>query len=85
MNRVFDDNPPSVLGERKLMVILCTDGKLTDSNGNVEISRFKSLLTQRHSIVYTNIVCCTDDDESIGYLNRLDNESPRLDVIGINF
>lgn len=82
MNQVLIENSPAVLGERKLLIILCTDGEPTNSNGTVDIPRFTQLLTNRPPIVFTNIICCTDDDESVGYLNRLDHTLPRLDVIG---
>ena len=82
MNQVLIENSPAVLGERKLLIILCTDGSPTDSNGSNDVPRFTQLLTNRPPIVFTNIICCTDDDESVCYLNKLDHQLPRLDVIG---
>jgi len=40
-----------------------------------------SLYFRRPTNVFTNIVACTNDERSIGYLNGLDRELPRLDVV----
>jgi hypothetical protein len=78
LNLVLNDNPPHILGERKLLIVLATDGEPTDTNGKVNIPEFKNVLMFRPSIVYTSIVACTDDDGSISYLNRWDRDIPRL-------
>ena len=78
LNLVLNDNPPHVLGERKLLIVIATDGEPTDTQGKVNIPEFRNVFLSRPSIVYTSIVACTDDDGSIGYLNRWDKEMPRL-------
>jgi hypothetical protein len=78
LNLILNDNPPHVLGERKLLIVVATDGEPTDTQGKVNIPEFRNLFLSRPSIVYTSIVACTDDDGSIGYLNRWDKEMPRL-------
>ena len=78
---MLNDNSPAILGERKLLIILATDGEPTDSSGRVNIIQFEQLLASRPPIVFTNIICCSDDESSIGYLNRLDTQLPRLDVV----
>lgn len=58
-----------------------TDGEPTDTRGNSDIKGFRKCLKARASNVYTNIVACTDQDDSIHYLNRLDRHVPRVDVL----
>ena len=70
--------------ERKLLVIIITDGEPTDENGiQSEIKEFKKCLKYRKFIdnIYVTIVACTDDDNSISYLDEWDNEIKNLDVI----
>jgi hypothetical protein len=81
LNQVLTDNPPQVLGERNLLIILATDGEPTNQQGQVDTNEFKNILISRPNCVFTNIVCCTDDDDSIGYLNVFDKQIPRLDVV----
>jgi len=81
LNQVLADNPPHVLGERNLLIILATDGEPTNQLGNVDTNEFKNILISRPGRVFTNIVCCTDDDDSIGYLSVFDKQIPRLDVV----
>lgn len=74
--KVLNDNAQS--DERKLLVIICTDGEPTDSAGRVNISEFKQSLMTRPIRVHTTIVACTDDDDSVGYLNHWDRSISRL-------
>ena len=78
---VIKDNPPEKLGLRYLLIIIVTDGEPTDQFGLVNINEFKETLRNRPSYCFTNIVACTNDMNSIGYLQGMDTEFPRLDVI----
>lgn len=81
LNTLLSENKQSNLNERKLLVIIATDGEPTDDSGQSAIREFKLSLKSRSPIVYTTIVVCTDDEESVNYLNRWDRKLPRLDVI----
>ena len=82
LNQVLDDISPSIqLTEQKLLIIIATDGEPTDDQGRTAITQFKKALQRRTNKMYTTILVCTDDDESVDYLNRWDNELPRLDVV----
>lgn len=81
MTKVFLDYEPVVLGGRKLLTIVVTDGEPTDDRGQVDINGFKKCLVSRPPYVYTNIVSCTDEDETMSYLNEWDRELQRLDVL----
>ena len=76
--RVLTDN---VLGEKKLLIIIATDGEPTDMNGQVNISEFKKCLKEKPKHVHTTIVACTDDDTSVSYLNKWDRKISNLDVV----
>jgi hypothetical protein len=69
------------LGERKLLVIIATDGEPTDDFGKQDIAGFKTALLSRGKNVYTTIVSCTDEDSTMDYLNSWDVNIPRLDVV----
>ena len=69
-----------VIAEKKLLLIIATDGEPTNASGQVDIPGFASVLMGRHSNVFVSIIACTDDEGSVGYLNKLDRSVPRLDV-----
>jgi hypothetical protein len=74
-SQVLGDMRP-ILSEKKLLIILATDGEpttsdgLTSSQGMTEKQRFYNLLKFRQPIekIYTTILACTDDDTVISYL-----------------
>lgn len=78
-----------VLSEKKLLIILATDGEPTtpsghtNSGGITEKSKFLNLLKGRQPIdrIYTTILACTDDDSVMTYLQNLDTSIPNLDVV----
>lgn len=82
LKKVFDTNR-ILLSEKKLLVILATDGEPTDDFGNTDFQKklIYDLLMSRHEKIFVSILACTDDDESIDYLNEWDNKIPRLDVV----
>jgi hypothetical protein len=69
------------LNGKQLLLIIATDGEPTDPMGTPNIPEFKQILYTRPQNVFTTIVACTNDLNSIGYLNGLDREIPRLDVV----
>ncbi len=79
LNEVLNDNLFQLIN-RKLLIIIITDGEPTDSEGTINIQEFKDCLLKRPSNVYTTIAACTDDDLSVEYLNNWDKEIPRLGI-----
>lgn len=71
----------AVIRERKLLLIILTDGKPTDDRGNERLEEFMTVLRDRPRNTFVSIVACTDDEGSVGYLNKLDREVPGLDVV----
>ena len=68
------------ISERKLLLVIATDGEPTNESGVVDIRSFLDLLRSLPATVHTSILACTDDDESVAYLNEADSSIPRLDV-----
>lgn len=96
-------NIKSILLEKKVLIIIVTDGEPRNSSGGSDVHKFKSLLMNRCSYASfetevegiassasstmsynrlpVSILACTDDEESVNYLNKLDDEVPSLDVV----
>ncbi len=70
----------AAIAEKKLLLIIATDGEPTNTAGKVDIPSFLNVLRDRPATVFVSIVACTDDEGSVGYLNDLDRKMPRLDV-----
>lgn len=77
---IFEEKA-AVIRERKLLLIILTDGQPTDDRGNPQVEEFLKVLRDRPKNTYISIVACTDDDDSVGYLNKLDRVVPGLDVV----
>jgi len=70
--------------ERKLLLLIATDGVPTNESGKQDIKSLEYVLrNERNPIknVPVTIIACTDDNECIGYLNDWDKRIPNLDVV----
>ncbi|CAF0740276.1 unnamed protein product [Adineta steineri] len=70
--------------ERRLLILLATDGVPTDNQGHRDIRSFEYVLKQERKPtdrIPVTIIACTDDDDCIGYLNDWDKKIPNLDVV----
>lgn len=81
-NAVLSQNRQELV-EKKLLVIIVTDGQPTDRSGSTDISGFKNTLMARSPIdkIFVTIVACTDDDSCIEYLDKWDRQIRNLDVV----
>jgi hypothetical protein len=77
---IFEEKA-AVIRERKLLLIILTDGIPTDDQGNERTKEFMDALKNRPKNTFVSIVACTDDESSVGYLNKLDRMVPGLDVV----
>jgi hypothetical protein len=68
------------LRERKLLIVIATDGQPTDDAGRTDIPSFLNTLRSTPATCFVQIMACTDDEESVAYLNEADRDIPRLDV-----
>jgi hypothetical protein len=79
------ENNRNELTERKLLIIIFTDGSPTSNNSNPQmaISEFKHSLQNRSPIdrIFITIVACTDDEYALEYLNNWDRQIKNLDVV----
>ncbi|CAF0790492.1 unnamed protein product [Brachionus calyciflorus] len=81
LETVLADNSNRSLTESKLLIIIATDGEPTNDTGKSDVRNFKSILKSRDRNCYTTVVVCTDDEDSVGYLNRWDRTIRNLDVV----
>lgn len=80
LNNLLRDNEAH-LAERKLLILIATDGEPTNDKGKPAIDEFVEALRRRSPRIYTTIIACTDDDDSVKYLNNLDKTLENLDVV----
>jgi hypothetical protein len=71
----------AVLAEKKVLLILVTDGQPTTPQGEPNISEFKKWLKNKPKNLFLEIVACTDDVETMKYLDKIDNSIDNLDVV----
>jgi len=63
-------------GAKPLLLVIATDGKPRD------LYRFTNTLRNRdYNRVFVSILACSDNKNDIGYLNKLDKDIPKLDVL----
>jgi len=67
--------------ERKLLVIIATDGAPTNARGEVDTAALKHVLVNERdaSRVHVQFVACTDDDATVEYLNEWDRKIVNVD------
>jgi hypothetical protein len=70
----------AVLAEKKLLLLIATDGQPTDDAGTVRIPEFLQALQAKPANMYVQIMACTDDESAMAYLNAADSGIPRVDV-----
>ena len=74
---------PRMEGQKKLLIVVATDGEPTDPRGGGAVDRQSVLnvLRQRPGDVYTTFAAMTDDEETMSYLDSWDALLPRFDVV----
>jgi hypothetical protein len=73
-----------IIREKKLLIVIATDGQPTDDRGEVDISTLKHILqSERNPIdrIFVSFLACTDDKSTMEYLNKWDKELANLDVV----
>ncbi len=76
------ENNRQELNERKLLVLIFTDGSPTSQQTKDPIREFKHALKYRQRInrIFVTIIACTDDEYALKYLKDWDNKKKNLDV-----
>ncbi|CAF1467564.1 unnamed protein product [Adineta steineri] len=83
LRRVLQDKHQQIY-ERKLLILLATDGVPTDNHERPDINTLKQVLRRERfptDRVPVTIIACTDDEYSMEYLNNWDKTIPNLDVV----
>ncbi|KAI9216679.1 hypothetical protein BC828DRAFT_393064 [Blastocladiella britannica] len=68
------------LAEHPVLVILVTDGEPTDTAGRSNTAAFLHAVQTKPARLHLSIVACTDDEDAVGYLDRVDCSAPHVDV-----
>lgn len=90
LQRVIADKKQS-LAEKKLLIILATDGEPTDRSGHIKDSRGFTEINKLYNVlntsripkekIYTTILACTDDDSTVEYLDNWDKQLHNFDLV----
>ena len=69
--------------ERKLLVVIATDGAPTNPQGQVDTAGLRHVLEAERNTdrVHVQFVACTDDNSTVAYLNEWDRQIKNLDVV----
>jgi len=71
--------------DRKLLILIATDGLPTDDNGQNDLKRLENVLRNERypsmDRIYVTFIACTNDLQSVGYLNEFDKKIPYVDVL----
>ena len=67
---------------KPVLVVIATDGIPTDSLGYQDIETFTRTLKNRdYSKFYISFLACSDQENDVGYLNKLDRKIPNIDTL----
>ncbi|XXQ31713.1 VWFA domain-containing protein [Plasmodiophora brassicae] len=70
-----------VLRENKpILLVIATDGAPTDREGNDDVRGFQQCIKALPKNVYVSFLACTDNDDEVAYLNKMDGKFERVDV-----
>jgi hypothetical protein len=75
----------SKVQDRKLLILIATDGLPTDDNGQNDLKRLEKVLRNERypseDRIYVTFIACTNDLQSVGYLNQFDKKIRNVDVL----
>ncbi|CAF1330134.1 unnamed protein product [Adineta ricciae] len=68
--------------EKKLLILIATDGAPTNEYGQLDVGTLEAVLRQeRTPQTYVTFLACTDDLNSVNYLSNWDKMLPNVDVM----
>ena len=68
--------------DKKVLLIIATDGVPTTDHGYTDLDAFESCIRNRNSNqFYISFLACSDNNNEIGYLDRLDRQVPNVDTL----
>ena len=70
-----------VMMEKKLLILIATDGAPTNAQGEIDTPSLKRVLLHERNLqrCFVTFLACTDDDATMKYLDEWDNRIPHLD------
>jgi hypothetical protein len=68
------------LREKKLLLLIATDGQPTDDRGNGRTEEFLDTIRTRPKNCFVSLLACTDDKKAVDYMNKIDREVPGVDT-----
>jgi len=73
----------AIANERKLLIVIATDGAPTNAQGEVDTAALRHVLVSERNTarVHVQFVACTDDNSTVEYLNEWDKKIPNVDVV----
>jgi nitric oxide reductase activation protein len=82
LKEIFESRLARRGNDKKLLVFVATDGEPTDEDGNSVIPELERLMkeTREKETTYVSFLVCTDDLDSIKYLDAWDRTMPNVDV-----
>lgn len=68
--------------EKKLLVLVATDGKPTNGEGEDDVEKFEEIMNvvRNAETTYVSFLLCTDDENSMKYLKKWDRKMANVDV-----
>ena len=80
--QVFQLSPSRRGHEKKLLVFVATDGVPTNEYGNEDIASVDRIMREGRCLgtTFVSFLICTDDRESVAYLNEWDQTMTNVDV-----
>ena len=84
LSYVLDLKRPFI-NDRKLLILIATDGVPTDDKGQDDLVGLEKVLREcRYPSIermFVTFIACTDDLKSVAYLNQFDKKIPFIDVL----
>ncbi|CAF1132774.1 unnamed protein product [Didymodactylos carnosus] len=75
----------SQIYDRKLLILIATDGLPTDEQGAIDLINLEDCLKNDRGKeidrIYITFIACTNDLNSVGYLNEWDKKIKNIDVV----
>ena len=97
INHIFDEKPYGLTplnnsvnqilnkyqnSTKPVLIIIATDGIPTNNYGNRDVNTFKNTLKNKdHSRYFISFLACSDQEDDVGYLNKLDKIIPNIDTL----
>ena len=68
--------------EKPVLFVIATDGVPTNSNGYEDTKEFeRCMMNKNHNKFFVSFLACSDQDDDVSYLNKLDKKVPNIDTL----